>query len=91
MKPEVISAFQQFLRIFILGEIAVFLTVLGVIAGGINTELGTFMIEWNVAGAVAVVETIAAFKIATASAIDKFIHKSGVSTPLDFKGLDGLK
>ncbi len=67
------------------------ITVLGVVAAGINKELGLFLIQWNVAGAIFVAETIINIKLALASAADKYIHKSGVTTALDFNSLDKLK
>lgn len=91
MKPEIISAIQEGMRTFVIGEIFVLIAVLGVVKSGINTELGTFIIAWNVAGAVLASGSIVNLQTALGSAIDKFLHKSGVQTPLDFKSLDNLK
>jgi type IV secretory pathway VirB2 component (pilin) len=91
LSPEMLSAVQEFLRTLVLGEIFTFLAVITIIAAGINRELGTFVIEWNVALAVFVADTLVNLKTSIASAVDKYMHKSGVKTVLDFKGLDTFK
>lgn len=91
LSPEFVSAVQEFLRTIAAGEILTLVTVLGIITAGINKELGTFMIEWNVAGAVFVAETIVVVKTALVKSVDKYIHKNGISTVLDIRALDSLK
>lgn len=91
MNKQSVSAIQQFVRVVALGGVATLITVLGIISAGIDTELGTFIIRWNVVSAVAAVEMIAVVKVALASAVDKFLHESGIETPFDIKILDSLK
>lgn len=91
MKPEVVSALQEGLRTFIIAEILTIIVVLGIIVSGINRELGTFLIEWNIALAVLVADTVVNLRTSIARGLEKFIYKSGVETPLNLKSLDGLK
>ena len=91
MKPEVIAAIQEGLRTFLIASIFVLIGTLGIVKGGINVELGTFVIEWNLALAFAVSGTITNIQTALGSALDKFLHKIGVETPLDLKSLDKFK
>lgn len=91
MNEELVSSVQEGLRTFIIGEIFVVIAVLGIIKAGINVELGTFVIAWNVAGAVAASASIVNLQTAIGSALDKFLHKNDVSTPLDLKFMDSLK
>ncbi len=91
MSEAKVEALKQFIRTFILGEVWTIAAVLTVIATGINKELGTFMIPWNVALAIFVAETIVNLKTAITSGADKWLHTKDVSTPLDLRSLDSLK
>ena len=71
-----------------MGVILGLVSVIGIILAGINKELGTFAIEWNVALATFTVEVLVTVKLALASGVDKWFHKKGVETPLNFKVLD---
>lgn len=88
MSAEFRSALQEFLRTLSMGIILGLVSVIGIVLAGINKELGTFAIEWNVALATFVVEVLVTAKLALASGVDKWFHKKGVETPLNFKGLD---
>lgn len=91
MQKPTIEALKELIRTFILGELLVLIGVLGVIYSGINQQLGTFVIEWNVALAVLVGGSITNLQTALAAAVDKFLHEHDVKTPLDLRGLDSLK
>ena len=91
LSEEAVGAIQEFLRTLVIGELFTLMAVLTIMASGINKELGTFVIEWNIALAVFVGDTLVNLKVALGSAIDKFLHKSGVETPLDMKALDFKK
>jgi len=91
MNKETVSALQEFLRTIAMGEIIILSEVLGIIYLGINQELGTFVINWNVALAVFVGQNVFNLKMALLSASDKWFHKKGMSTFLDMKSLDSLK
>lgn len=90
MQKEAISALQEGLRTFIIAEILTIVVVLGIIVSGINKELGTFIIEWNVALAVLVADSIVNLRTAIARGIEKYIYKSGVDSPLNLKTLERL-
>lgn len=91
MKPEIVSALQEGLRTFLIAEILTVVVVLGIIVAGINKELGTFVIEWNVALAVLVADSIINLRTGIARGIEKYLYKSGIDSPLNLKALDGLK
>jgi len=91
MKPEVISALQEGLRTFLISEIVTIVVVLGIIAAGINRELGTFLIEWNIALAVLVADSIINLRTGIARGVEKFLYKSGIDSPLNLTSLDNLK
>jgi len=91
LSPEVVSAVQEFLRTLVIGELFTLMAVITIVVSGINRELGTFGIEWNIALAVFIADTLVNLKVALGSSIDKFLHKSGVETPLDMKVLDYKK
>lgn len=91
MHKELVSAIQEFLRTLIIGEIFVLMEILGIIYLGINQELGTFIIQWNVALAVFVAQTVLLVKVSLGSALDEYLHKQGIQTPLDLQSLDALK
>lgn len=91
MKPEIVSALQEGLRTFLIAEILTIVVVLGIIVAGINKELGTFVIEWNVALAVLVADTIINLRTGIARGIEKYLYKSGIDSPLNLKALDNLK
>lgn len=91
MKPEIISALQEFLRTFVFGMVVPVGAFLLVIKSGINVEVGGFNINWLLGASVLASGAISALNTAIVSAVDKFIHKNGISTPLDFKALDDLK
>lgn len=91
MNKEYISAIQEFLRTWVLGIIPGLIGAIGVVIAGIDTEVGGVRINWILAGSILAVQTLSSLQTAIMSAVDKFIHKSGISTPLDFKSLDSLK
>jgi hypothetical protein len=91
MQKEAISALQEGLRTFIIAEILTLVVVLGIVVAGINKELGTFLIEWNVALAVLVADTIINLRTAIARGVEKYIYKSGIDSPLNLKALEKLK
>lgn len=91
MNTELIESIKEAIRTFSIGEILTVIGVLGIIASGINKELGTFIIQWNVALAFFAFETIVNVKTALGRALDKYIHESGTKTLFDLKGLDTLK
>ena len=91
MTSQFVSAIQEAIRTFILGMILVLVAVLGIIYSGINQELGTFLIEWNVALAVLTGGAITNLQTAIMSGLDKYLYKSGIDTPLNLKSMDKLK
>jgi len=84
------EALKEFIRNFIIGEIVTLTEVLGIIYLGINQDLGTFMIKWNVAGAVFAGQSIYLIKMCLLTALDKFGHEKKIKTPLDLRPLDAL-
>lgn len=88
---ELVESFKEGLRTFIGGELWTIVAVLGVIIAGINKELGTFLIQWNVALAILVADTAINLRTAISSAADKWLHEKDVRTVLDLRGLDTLK
>lgn len=90
MNPKVVEGIKELTRTFILGMIPVLVGVLAIIKAGINVELGTFIIQWNVALAVLVAGVIGVIQTAIMSGIDKWLHENDVKTPLDLRGLDRL-
>ncbi len=91
MNPQFVSALQEFFRTFVLGMVVPVGAFLLVIKSGINIEVGGFVINWLLAWSVLASGAISALHTSLLSAVDKYLHKSGVETPLDFKGLDNLK
>lgn len=90
MSKQLVEALKEFIRTFVGGEILTLGEVIGVISMGINKELGTFGIQWNVAMAWLAVGTLANLKVGLTSAIDKWLHESDIKTPMDLKSLDTL-
>lgn len=88
MNKESLESLKEGLRTFLLGEIPVIIGVLAIIKSGINVELGTFIISWNVALASFIVGTIGVFQTALASAVDKWLHIKDIKTMFDLRGLD---
>lgn len=91
MSKEFISALQEFLRTFIQGMVVPFGAAVTIIAKGINTDVGGFNVNWLLVSSILAVGALYALQTGIVSAIDKWLHKKGVETPLDFKSLDGLK
>jgi hypothetical protein len=90
--PEaVVEGIKEFIRTFILGMLIPIGAALGVIQAGINVELGTFLIQWNLALAVLASGAVGSLNTAIASAFDKWLHEKEIKTPLDLKSLDVLK
>lgn len=87
----VVEGIKQFIRTVFLGEIPVLIAVLAVIKGGINIDIGTFIIPWNIALAAFVAGTISVLQTSGMSALDKWIHLEDIKTPLDLTSLDSLK
>jgi len=90
MSKELTEAVKEFVRTFSIGEVLTIIGVLGIIAAGINKELGTFVIQWNVAGALLVADSIVNIKTALGRALDKWLHEKDVRSPFDLRGLDSL-
>lgn len=91
MSKELVSALQEFLRTFLLGLFIPLGATLLVVKNGINIEVGGFDINWLLALSIFVSGVISSLQVAVMSAADKYLHKKGVETPLDFKSLDSLK
>lgn len=91
LKPELVSAIQEFLRTLVLGMMTPIAASLLVLKSGINVEVGGFEINWLLAASVLVSGLISAFQTSLLSAVDKYIHKIGVTSIFDFKSLDTLK
>lgn len=87
----VVEGLKEFIRTLLLGMLPVFGAVLLFIKSGINIEVGTFNINWMIAVAMLVSGFLGVFQTALMSAADKWLHKTGVETPLDLKALDSLK
>lgn len=91
LSKPLVEAIKEFARTFILGEIMVLIAVLGIVKSGINVEIGTFVVQWNVALATFASSTIGVVMTALPSAVDKWLHEKDVKTPLDLKSFDALK
>lgn len=91
LSPEFVSALQEFLRTFVLGMVTPLGAALLIIKSGINVEVGGFNINWLLAGSILLSGSIGTFHTSLLSAIDKYVHKVGISTPMDFKSFDKLK
>ena len=91
MSNALTEAIKEFIRTLLLGEIPAVIATLGAMKSGIDAELGTFVVEWTLVGAVFVSYTIVNVQTALVRALDKYIHKNGIKTPLDLTSLDSLK
>lgn len=91
LSTQFVEALKEFLRTVVLGLVPALVASLGIIWNGIDTDAGTFDIAWNLVAAVFAANAIVVFQTSLMSALDKFLHKNKIETPLDFKSLDALK
>lgn len=91
MSDELVSALQTFLRSVVIGLLMTTIVILGVAMSGINKDTGEISINWAVIKAIFFVEMIVVVRNAIPAAIDRYLHKSGIETPLNMKGLDQLR
>lgn len=91
LSEPLLEAIKEFIRTFILGVIPIVGAVLLFIKAGIDTDNGTFNINWVGALAVLVAGVIGVVQTALMSAFDKWVHKNDIKTPLDLESLDSLK
>lgn len=89
-KEALLEGVKELIRTVILGMVIPVGAVLIVIKAGINVDLGTFLIPWNIAGAILASGFIGSLQTAIPSAVDKWLHKSDVKSPLDLRGLDTI-
>lgn len=91
MSDELVSALQTFLRSIVIGLLMTTITILGIAMSGVDKDTGAISINWAVIRAVFFVEMAVVVRNAIPSAIDRYLHKSGIKTPLDMEGLDQLR
>lgn len=91
MSPNFVEAIKELLRTWALAIIAALVVAIGMVVQGISTSTGEFAINWPVVVAIVATGALTGLQTAIASAVDKFLHKSGVETPLDLESLDSLK
>lgn len=86
--PEIVSAMQEALRTFVIGEIMALIPVLGIIATGIDIEVGGFNIRWLLAASLMAHSTITNVQTAIGRGIEKYLYKTSGENPLSFKSLE---
>lgn len=89
-KEALLESAKEFVRTMGLGMLIPVGAALGVVKQGIDVELGTFLIQWNVSGAILVAGFVGALQVAIPSAVDKWLHKKNVETPFDLKIMDKM-
>lgn len=91
LSSATVEGIKEFFRTLILGMIIPIGSTIGIIKAGVNVDLGTFGIQWNLALAILVSGFLGSLQVALPKALDKWLHKNSVSTPLDLTRLDSLK
>lgn len=90
LQPETLEALKEFVRTLILGLIPAVVAAIKIIQMGIDTETGSFAIQWGVAAAVLVSGALTVLQTAALKGVDKWLHQHGITTPLNLRSMDVL-